>query len=204
MLRPMRSAFSFVTCAALCTMPALALAEPKSVEEALKGKSVRVEGEQSVLVLAQPNVSDANPPSEAETAICRLPCTPKLSFEQSYFTLGSDGQKSPSFRVSPFTDTVVVRNGSNALRTGSLLGAGVGAVTLTAGLGFFLVHAIANDDNNPAAATTAGSLGVPLMVGGAITLVASLVLYAVSGTSIHVTDRRSSANSLPVTTALAF
>ena len=62
---------------------------------------------------------------------------------------------------------------------------GLGGVVLGAGLGFGLIYAVANADNNPATAETAGSLAVPSIIGGAVALALGIVLYAVSGTSIR-------------------
>ena len=48
-----------------------------------------------------------------------------------------------------------------------------------------MVHVTGNADNNAATAETDGTLAIPLVLGGAVSLVLGLELYAVSGTSVR-------------------
>lgn len=148
---------------------------------------VRVEGRGATLYSAQPNVSDEKPRAIPDVALCTLPCTAKLSTETSYVTLGTDGAQSRAFHVSALTRSLDVRQGSDAARTGGLFSLGLGGVAFGSGLGLLITRAVAFAGNNPSTAETSGTLAIPLLIGGAVSLTLGAVLYALSGT--HVRDQ---------------
>lgn len=180
----------------LCASPVLAF--PPTIASTV---DIQVEGRGATLFAAKPNVSDVVVPPQPDFAICALPCAARLSTETSYVTLGKDGALSKAFRVTPATERLTVQQGSGAMRTASLFGLGTGAVLLGAGLGFFVTHAVANADNNPSSAETAGAMAVPLFIGGAVSLTLGAILYALSGTSIR--DQRGQSLALHARKMLA-
>lgn len=157
--------------------------------------AVTVEGQGATLYSAQPNVSDEAPKPVPDIAICTLPCSAKLSTETSYLTLGADGASSRAFRISALTRSLTVRQGSQTARAAGIFGLGLGGVAFGAGLGLFITHAIANADNNPSTAETAGTLALPLLIGGAVSMTLGLILYAISGTSVRDQEGRSLAGA---------
>lgn len=180
---------------------ASALEPPAPTPEA--NVDLRSDGKPAILYATRSNVSDLPVRGEPEYAICTLPCSARLSTERSYLTLGADGAASRPFRIGPLTTALVVNQGSGTTRSVGLFASGLGAVALGAGLGLGTIYAIANDDNNPATAETAGSLALPLIVSGAVTLALGLVLYAVSGTSVRDQVGHALALRLPPRTAFS-